>query len=304
LAGGNLASIDPKWFSVAVDGQPAFIDLSAKEKELDDIREALKEKPRTLVGHNLFTDLIFIYKTFIGNLPDKVTDFSKLVHEIFPQVIDTKYLSTYASGVTQARSGLKPLFDELQHQIEPVITLAMEHMDYLKKARDHEAGYDSWFSEFLLAVLSSDISPGWMTAQIFLKLSVNLAAEQSAAKSRHNEILRACYENDLHMLDDQLDVLNPPNTDGPNILVSGDPPVEEEEEQSENSDMEEGEIVDEGLLIDISCHDTPQAGPEKKTAKVPHFIPHLSGPFWRRYANRLRVYGTEAEVCNLESESA
>jgi hypothetical protein len=30
------------------------------------------------------------------------------------------------------------------------------------------------------------------------------------------------------------------------------------------------------------------------------WIPHINGPWWRVYANRLRVYGTETEVCRID----
>ena len=143
MAGGDLSSIDPKWFSVAESGQAAFIDLGSKSKEVEEIREALKDKIITLVGHNLFTDLIFIYKTFIGKLPDKVTDFNECIHALFPQVIDTKYLATQADGSSQTRSGLKDLCDELKTQKKPFIALAEGHIEYGKGGKEHEAGYDS-----------------------------------------------------------------------------------------------------------------------------------------------------------------
>lgn len=120
-----------------------FIDLGSTRKELDELREALKDKVHTLVGHNLFTDLIFIYKTFIGKLPDKVTDFNKRIHALFPHVIDTKYLATHAAGSSQTRSGLKDLCDELQTQKKPFIALAEKHIEYGKGGKEHEAGYDS-----------------------------------------------------------------------------------------------------------------------------------------------------------------
>ena len=31
------------------------------------------------------------------------------------------------------------------------------------------------------------------------------------------------------------------------------------------------------------------------------WIPHINGPWWRLYSNRLRVYGTETGVCNIDA---
>lgn len=143
MASGDLDAIDPKWFSVGESGEALFIDLGSTTKELDELREALKDKVHTLVGHNLFTDLIFIYKTFIGKLPDKVTDFNKRIHALFPHVIDTKYLATHDSGSSQTRSGLKDLCDELKTPKKPSIALADKHTEYGKGGKEHEAGYDS-----------------------------------------------------------------------------------------------------------------------------------------------------------------
>ena len=143
MAGGDLDAIDPKSFSVGESGQAEFIDLASTRRELDELRELLRNKVHTLVGHNLFTDLIFIYKTFIGKLPDKVIDFNKRIHALFPHVIDTKYLATHAAGSSQIRSGLKDLCDELRTQKKPFIALAEKHIEYGKRGKEHEAGYDS-----------------------------------------------------------------------------------------------------------------------------------------------------------------
>lgn len=117
--------------------------MEALEKTIHSLLKALKNKQHVLVGHNLFTDLIFIYQTFVGTLPDQVTEFNKRIHELFPKVFDTKYLATQAGSSMRTKSGLKDLCDELKARHNPFITLAERHVSYGIRSREHEAGYDS-----------------------------------------------------------------------------------------------------------------------------------------------------------------
>jgi len=117
--------------------------MEALKKTIQSLLKALKSKPCILVGHNLFTDLIFIYKTFVGTLPDKVTEFNKRIHELFPKVFDTKYLATQAGSSMRTKSSLKDLCDDLKTRHNPFIALAEGHISYGIRSREHEAGYDS-----------------------------------------------------------------------------------------------------------------------------------------------------------------
>jgi poly(A)-specific ribonuclease len=143
LAGGDLKGLDPTWFCVDEKNEPVFTDMEALKKTIQSLQKALKNKLNILVGHNLFIDLIFIYKTFVGTLPDQVTEFNKRIHEIFPKVFDTKYLATQAGSSMRTKSGLKDLCDELKTRHKPFIALAERHVAYGLRSREHEAGYDS-----------------------------------------------------------------------------------------------------------------------------------------------------------------
>jgi len=123
--------------------EPVFTDLEALKKNIQSLQKTLKTKAIILVGHNLFIDLIFIYKTFIGTLPDQVTEFNKCIHELFPRVFDTKYLATQAGSSMRTKSSLKDLCDELKDRHNPFIALAERHVAYGPRSREHEAGYDS-----------------------------------------------------------------------------------------------------------------------------------------------------------------
>lgn len=108
---------------------------------------ALKAKKHVLVGHNLFTDLVYLYKTFIGTPPYLVRDFQKRVHRLFPIVIDTKYLATHEADSMDPREGLKALLEPFKKTHTPLIVLDERHNAYgVAFGKDHEAGFDSMYS--------------------------------------------------------------------------------------------------------------------------------------------------------------
>ncbi|KAI9731260.1 MAG: hypothetical protein M1818_007885 [Claussenomyces sp. TS43310] len=202
LTGGDLSAIDPRWFLTDDIGKPAFASLSDKYRDLENVKQALRTKQHILVGHNLFTDLIFIYKTFMGTLPDNVSEFKKRLRAAFPHVIDTKYMATQEGGSMQSTSSLKELYAQLKSQSSPFISLGDKHHGYGVKGKDHEAGYDSW-----------------MTAQVFVKLSTRLAAEQKLGSSSYDSSSEmevdytTAVEESYTTSEDEGALLNPPDTD-------------------------------------------------------------------------------------------
>ncbi|KUJ19557.1 CAF1-domain-containing protein [Mollisia scopiformis] len=157
LCGGNLSGVDVKWFINELEVKEA----KTVKEELEMIIKDLKSKKRMIVGHNLFFDLGFLYKTFIGILPNNVKDFQEDINDLFPFIIDTKYLATQSPGTQNPRSGLKELLAPFRKIHVPLIVLHEDHVQYgAEYGRDHEAGYDSW-----------------MTAELFVKLAGQLSSE-------------------------------------------------------------------------------------------------------------------------------
>ena len=56
--------------------------------------EYLCEKKIPIIGHNIYYDMMFLYDKLIGDLPLDFYSFKKQVHEYFPIIYDTKYIST------------------------------------------------------------------------------------------------------------------------------------------------------------------------------------------------------------------
>lgn len=49
---------------------------------------------KPIVGHNVFLDLLFLYNTFIDDLPTTYKSFKEDFHSLFDTVYDTKFLSS------------------------------------------------------------------------------------------------------------------------------------------------------------------------------------------------------------------
>ncbi|KAL8990477.1 MAG: hypothetical protein Q9177_000871 [Variospora cf. flavescens] len=151
ICGGDLSAINPHGFYVT--------NKVRQEKVATDfinVRKQLEGKSTVLVGHNLFLDLIYFHACFFGPLPDRIEDFQKTIHDLFPRIIDTKYLATHnMDNPAVARSSLEELDDKLSNQVEPVIELHPEHSNYAIAKPAHEAGFDSYLTAKVLVRLST-----------------------------------------------------------------------------------------------------------------------------------------------------
>ena len=122
MVGGDLGAIDPKVFARSPTGQPIFVDLAVITRQFNDLQHRLRQNRTVLVGHNLFMDLVNFYRCFFGQLPDRVEDFQSIMNQLFPMIIDTKYIATHDNvNATHARSSLEDLDEELSKLPVPVI---------------------------------------------------------------------------------------------------------------------------------------------------------------------------------------
>ena len=109
MAGSDLSGLDPNDFLVYVEGREEEVIQQVKS-----LKASLENKRTVLVGHNVFMDLMYFYRCFFGTLPDKVEDFQRIIHDLFPTVIDTKFLATHNhDNPAMANSSLEQLYVEL-----------------------------------------------------------------------------------------------------------------------------------------------------------------------------------------------
>lgn len=155
LVGGEINSDLPYILrsSAGIDGK----------NRLDRAIARLKKRQPVLVGHNMFTDIVYLYRTFVGPLPDTLDEFCALLHVLFPKIIDTKYLATHAGGDLNASPTLEDIAKGVQAQPLPNIVTHEDHGKYNDTEAFHEAGYDSL-----------------LTATIMLRLAAKLGAERKS----------------------------------------------------------------------------------------------------------------------------
>ena len=178
LVGGDLSGIQPEWFASKSSDKPEA-QLPYIKTELAQIIAILQKKKHILVGHNVFTDLGFLYKTFIGNLPATVKNFQSEIHELFPTVFDTKYLATHNNDSMNPRANLKDLLAPFRKVHVPLIVLHEHHTAYgTSLGKEHEAGFDSW-----------------MTAELFVKLSAKLYSTFKNSMSVETTRMLACISD-------------------------------------------------------------------------------------------------------------
>ena len=117
LAGGDLSNLDSSYFRPIGPGPRNDLDEFA-----DRLKQQVKSNRPLLVGHNLFTDLVYFCRCFFGPLPDKVEEFQAMVHMLFPALVDTKYMATHDCGSINPTSSLMEINNSLAHIALPRIS--------------------------------------------------------------------------------------------------------------------------------------------------------------------------------------
>ena len=138
--------------------KPTDGEDGALRKFVDGLQQRLNSRRTITIGHNCFTDLIYLYRCFIGELPPRLEDFQELIREMFPAVVDTKYIASF--GESWHSTSLQEVEEKLPTEGVPRVEVPVEFDRYAIGQSLHEAGYDSL-----------------LTAKIAIKLSAKLEKE-------------------------------------------------------------------------------------------------------------------------------
>ncbi|GFF44506.1 54S ribosomal protein L17, mitochondrial [Aspergillus udagawae] len=299
LAGGDLTNLDSGYF-IGIMASSAAVESKYPLKEFSDtLKQRLKEHRPVLVGHNLFSDLIYFCRCFFGPLPSKVEDFQSMAHELFPVLMDTKYMATHNCGSINPRSSLSELNEKLAKKAIPKISIHPQHSKYITRKIEHEAGYDSL-----------------LTAQVFIRLSaqlrdggVDLPQQKSTKDARVTSNFQQTYQ----------DVASEAYVEGRLQTIPGNAKKAFEQKSRPSSigspkapttgvlgtrfdllEIEEAiDEVDSNIPIDdrrLSLGPTESVEVMQKAANG-ELIPRLGADFWKVYGNKLRVFGTVERVC-------
>ena len=123
--------------------------------------DRIKKRRPAIIGHNPFLDLCFIQETFLQPLPADAVTFSKEIHQLFPKIIDTKYLASHLGF--RAGKNLEQLYKAASEA--PLLITPEPGFD----ARDgsaHNAGFDSWMTAAVFVSLARKMvlrNPGLCT---------------------------------------------------------------------------------------------------------------------------------------------
>ena len=116
--------------------------------------EYLCQKQIPIIGHNIYYDMMFLYDKLIGDLPDDFYSYKKKIHEYFPYIYDTKYISTILTKKYKKCNIEKTNLDNvyktiLKNKFDTYIDFFPDAINgfclYNDMERDklHDAGYDS-----------------------------------------------------------------------------------------------------------------------------------------------------------------
>jgi len=170
IMGRDLSKLPDDYLLPAL---PRTVSAAEGEKPvkafLGDLNSKLRSRRKVLVGHNCMTDIMFLYKMAIGELPEKLEDFKDKIHDMFPAIIDTKFLSSCFSE-KHGRLDLGSVAQELElEEGGPDIYTSGEFDRYTNSAWLHEAGYDSY-----------------ITAIVAIRMASKLQREGSSRKHDHD----------------------------------------------------------------------------------------------------------------------
>lgn len=297
LHGSNIGGVDLRECAKdSVTGEAIFADMDLYKSQFNRAQGLLRGNPKVLVGHNCFLDLVYIYRTFIDELPNTVEEFQEKLHKLWPVIVDTKYMSTHNCGDINPASSLEQIAGQLSAQRTPVVDTDVQHTKYNNVEAFHEAGYDSF-----------------LTAQVAVRLSAKL--EQEGAYVNVNS--------------------GHPEVDGPSDISNGIAAVkldgEEQQMSSENGHVNGNGVDDSSIAIngftpaadtrnwkregEKSLGSTAKDDPfryQPGKHKLRHMreeitfeggMPRFGSDFWRVYGNKLRVFGTQEGVCVLDSSA-
>jgi len=122
-----------------------------------------------LIGHNMSLDLMFIISNLGESLPDKYTDFKKMIKNSFDTIYDTKLLfeefkkneiNKNNIAIKDVRSVLDNMYPYLKSRYDHLIKFVIKTKnDEFKEDQFHSAGYDSYITgQCFLYMLHGDVT--------------------------------------------------------------------------------------------------------------------------------------------------
>ncbi|KAK0248125.1 hypothetical protein LTS09_016708 [Friedmanniomyces endolithicus] len=313
LLGSDLSRLDLR--ECARDpftGEHVFADLDEYRSQFHRAHEVMRGNPRKLVGHNCFLDFVYIYRAFIGPLPDTVEEYQQKLHTLWFTIVDTKYMSTHNCGDISPASSLEQIAEQLDGQKEPVIELAPDHRKYETMAAFHEAGYDSYLTAQIAVRLSSKLEKEGAYVEVNGNGlgSAGKPGKHAPAKPRANGWSVAtpatiASTNGTHTNDAAASEVS-------HLSITDRDAQPDEGFTPSNPDAKWKRQGDPSVPATHGADDPFAYDPKDLEHRYrPGFegyveggMPRFDTDFWRVYGNKQRVFGTEEGVCVLSGGDA
>lgn len=121
------------------------------------IMKEISASKKPIIAHNCLLDIMYLTNQFFQELPEDYGEFKKLIHEKFPNIIDTKFIANsekfkeiFSSTV------LNDVYERLQKKPFNKVDVKWEdeYNTYsLETPKEHEAGYDSFLTGYCFLLL-------------------------------------------------------------------------------------------------------------------------------------------------------
>lgn len=319
-ADGDIHKADPYYFGRYINTPIIAEDKTDVKDRFDRVQDRLQRHQPVLVGHNMFTDLVYFYRSFVGELPNTLDGFRSALHEIFPKIVDTKFLATHAEGDLNASPTLQEIADKLNNQPLPDIVTHSKHSKYHEVSMFHEAGYDSLLTATILLRLSAKVNVDRQQSDDASDSSFKTAAEQPNSHSKP-QVSKSSTDP---LCAPQAEVLvvkkkakkGKKGKNKPNNVSSVQSRFQtrnafeqlslDDQGSSTSDDDQSGVAVDANTTPpwqdEVYKPDTSGWAPiEQKQREPMEMIPAWDTEFWQLFGNTLRVYGTEEAVLKIAS---
>lgn len=328
LLGNNIGKLDLTLSATdPITGDPVYADIHEYRAKFNRAHANLRNRPRVLVGHNCFLDLVYLYKAFIGSLPETVEQFTTEIHNRWPTIIDTKYMATHNCGDINPASSLEEIARQLAYPEVQLDVLDELHSKYKDVEVFHEAGFDSYLTAQVAVRLSmkleregayvddvDELGQGGVKVDGQQFVSGPVKAAVGTGKSLLSAAVKALNLNGTVAEPDTAPAPPAPfasatlpvpatssfkNQRTSSPLLSLSPKAESFVPSSLGATWKSG---GDATLAPENLED-PFVMSRKKSLAIEKGIeggmPRFGGDFWRVYGNRLRVFGTEEGVCVL-----
>jgi hypothetical protein len=129
------------------------LDLSIGFKHVYNALSARSKEGAPIVVHNGQMDLLFLMSHCHSNpLPEKWSDCRAIIHDKFPNIVDTKYFAhECVTPNSYSSTALGELFEKVAPEDGYQVSLAAGYDKYETTEAAHEAGYDAYMTGCIFA---------------------------------------------------------------------------------------------------------------------------------------------------------